>query len=194
MVAVVFMETLCFCLNKPVRQVVTTLTFAHTMARLIYIVINGGLDKMDEGLQTTFSNVFSSKKCLVFWFKFHWFIPHGPIDIRSALVQVMGWCWNKQQTSTWTNDRQSPWQYTGLRAAASWYMEAGTKWPRQHFQQIHLFKEKYLTHWGRDKMAAIFQTTFSNAFSWMKMLKFLLRFHWSLFPRVQSTIFHHWFR
>ena len=26
-----------------------------------------------------------------------------------------------------------------------------------------------LTHWGRDKMAAIFQTTFSNAFSWTKM-------------------------
>ena len=26
-----------------------------------------------------------------------------------------------------------------------------------------------LTHWGRDKMAAIFQTIFSNAFSWMKM-------------------------
>ena len=43
-------------------------------------------------------------------------------------------------------------------------------------------------------MAAIFQTTFSNAFSWMKMFKFLLRFHWSLFPRVQLTIFQHWFR
>ena len=28
-----------------------------------------------------------------------------------------------------------------------------------------------LTHWGRDKMAAIFQT-FSNAFSWMKMFEF----------------------
>ena len=27
-----------------------------------------------------------------------------------------------------------------------------------------------LTHWGRDKMAAIFQTTLSNAFSWMKIL------------------------
>ena len=24
-------------------------------------------------------------------------------------------------------------------------------------------------HWDRDKMAAIFQTTFSNAFSWMKI-------------------------
>ena len=51
-----------------------------------------------------------------------------------------------------------------------------------------------LTHWGRDKMAAIFQTIFSNAFSWMKMYKFRLRFHWSLFPRVQLTIFQHWFR
>ena len=51
-----------------------------------------------------------------------------------------------------------------------------------------------LTHWGRGKMADIFQTTFSNEFSWMKMCKFRLRFHWSLFPRVQLTIFHHWFR
>ena len=51
-----------------------------------------------------------------------------------------------------------------------------------------------LTHWGRDKMASIFQTTISIAFSWMKMFKFRLRFHWSLFPRVQLTIFQHWFR
>ena len=36
-----------------------------------------------------------------------------------------------------------------------------------------------LTHWGRDKMAAIFQTTVSNIFSWMKMYDFRLRFHWS---------------
>ena len=47
---------------------------------------------------------------------------------------------------------------------------------------------KPLTHWGRDKMAAIFLTTFSDAFSWMKMFKFRLRCHWSLFPRVQLTI------
>ena len=42
-----------------------------------------------------------------------------------------------------------------------------------------------LTHWGRDKMAAIFQTTFWNAFSWMKMFDFRLRFHGTLFRRVQ---------
>ena len=51
-----------------------------------------------------------------------------------------------------------------------------------------------LTHWGRDKMAAIFRATFSNAFSWMKIYEFRLRFHWSLFTRVQLTIFQHWFR
>ena len=51
-----------------------------------------------------------------------------------------------------------------------------------------------LTHWGRTKMAAIFQTTFSRAFSSMKMLDFRLKFHWSLFLRVQLPIFQHWFR
>ena len=51
-----------------------------------------------------------------------------------------------------------------------------------------------LTHWGRDKMVAVTQTTRSNAFSWMKMLEFRLRFHWSLFLWVQLTIFQRWFR
>ena len=42
-------------------------------------------------------------------------------------------------------------------------------------------------------MAAIFQTTFSNAFSWMKMYEFRLKFHWILFLRFELTIFQHWF-
>ena len=50
------------------------------------------------------------------------------------------------------------------------------------------------THWGRDKMDAISQTIFSSAFSWMKMFEFRLKFQWSLFLRVQLTIFQHWFR
>ena len=51
-----------------------------------------------------------------------------------------------------------------------------------------------LTYWSRDKMATVSQTTLSNAFSWMKMLEFQSRFHWSLFLGVQLTIFQHWFR
>ena len=58
----------------------------------------------------------------------------------------------------------------------------------------HFAELRVLTHWSRDKMAAISQTTLSNAFSWMKMLEFRLKFHWSLFIRVQFTIVQHWFR
>ena len=42
------------------------------------------------------------------------------------------------------------------------------------------------------QMEASSQTTFSIAFSWMKMFEFRLKFPWSLFPRVQLTIFQHW--
>ena len=47
----------------------------------------------------------------------------------------------------------------------------------------------WLTHWGRDKMAAIAQTTVSNAFSWMKIHEFRFKFPWNLFQRAQLTIF-----
>ena len=40
-----------------------------------------------------------------------------------------------------------------------------------------------LTHWGREKMAAISQTTLSSAFSWMKLSEFRSKFHWSFFPK-----------
>ena len=51
-----------------------------------------------------------------------------------------------------------------------------------------------LTHWGRDNIDAISQTTFSRTFSGMKVFEFLLTFQWNLFLRVKSTIFQHWFR
>ena len=44
------------------------------------------------------------------------------------------------------------------------------------------------------KMSDIFKTTSWNAFSLMEMYEFWLKIHWSLFPRVQSTILQHWFR
>ena len=49
-----------------------------------------------------------------------------------------------------------------------------------------------LTHLPLDKMAAISQKIFSDAFLWMKSFVFWLKFHWSLFLRVQLTITQHW--
>ena len=43
-----------------------------------------------------------------------------------------------------------------------------------------------LTHRGRDKMDAILLTTFSSAFSWMKMFELRLKFLWSLFLRANE--------
>ena len=66
-----------------------------------------------------------------------------------------------------------------------------------NYKYLQWFKRHgmiFKTHWGRYKMAVIFQTTFWNGFSWMKIYEFHLRSHWSLFPRFESIIFQHWFR
>ena len=73
---------------------------------------------------------------------------------------------------------------------SSWLAQYQSMWSSYSMQMCY----GMLTHWGRDKMATVSQTTLSNAFSWMKMLEFLLRFHWSLFLWIQLTIFQHWFR
>ena len=44
------------------------------------------------------------------------------------------------------------------------------------------------------KWPPIWQTTFSNAFSSMKMTKLWFKFHWNMFSGVQLTISQHWFR
>ena len=68
------------------------------------------------------------------------------------------------------------------------------KMPEEHPRQaIHTMATVW-THWSRDKTAAISQKTSVNAFSWMKMHEFRLRFQWSLFLSVQLTIIQHWFR
>ena len=45
-----------------------------------------------------------------------------------------------------------------------------------------------------NKMAAILQMIFLDAFSWLKSFVFWLKFQWSLFLRVQLAINQHWFR
>ena len=44
------------------------------------------------------------------------------------------------------------------------------------FRDLCTFIESKLKHWGRDKMAGIFQTTFSNTFSWIKIMHFYKNF------------------
>ena len=55
-------------------------------------------------------------------------------------------------------------------------------------------KNNGLTQWGRDKMTAISQMIYVNAFSWMKMGEIRLQFHWNMFTRVQLATNYYWFR
>ena len=49
-------------------------------------------------------------------------------------------------------------------------------------------------HWERDKLPEILWTTFSNTFSWMETIVFLMKFHSYLFPwMVRPTISQYWF-
>ena len=80
---------------------------------------------------------------------------------------------------------------------ASWSRTVMDWWRDQVLLEIVYIEYsvvKSSAHSGRDKMAAISQTTIWNAFSWIKILKFWLKFHWSLFLMVQLTIFQHWSR
>ena len=87
--------------------------------------------------------------------------------------QPWGWCF---ETPSW-----SLWRHCNVQRN-SFHPPIST---------VFIFAATSLTHRDRDTMAANFLTTFSNAFSWMRIYKFRLRFHWSLFSRVQLTIFQH---
>ena len=107
-------------------------------------------------------------------------------QLRGKCFHLMTSSWSPQQVTsiTWANIGHDVWHYMV---------------PLGHnelkiFLRICLNGQKPLTHWGRDKMAAISQTMCSNAFSWMEIYEFRLKFHWNLFLRVYLTIFQNWFR
>ena len=112
----------------------------------------------------------------------------------SLLVQIMAWtdaqylnhrCPSVSTGSLWTN-------FSEYRNA---FENAISK--TKYIPGLNVLVNAFicsLTHWGRDKMDAISQTTFWSAFCLMKMFEFRMKFHWSLFLRVELTIFKHWFR
>ena len=79
-------------------------------------------------------------------------------DIKGKLEKL-----SKKYKNTWTKIYCVKLVGVGLASVVqASYIQACTRLPTW-------FTWYVLKHWGRDKMAAIFQTTFSNAFSWMKI-------------------------
>ena len=91
-------------------------------------------------------------------------------------------------------DGGCPWNDTNWAAYHQWplYWLGCSEYFRFHMENTSpYYSHKQLTHWDRDKMATISLTIFSSVFSWMKIFKFRLKCHWSLFPRAQFTICHY---
>ena len=51
-----------------------------------------------------------------------------------------------------------------------------------------------ITHWGRNKMAAIFADDIWKCIFFNEIIAYRFKFHWSLFPMLQLTIYKRWFR
>ena len=102
----------------------------------------------------------------------HWWIPHTEGQLcRTLMITVVS-----------TNKQSIKWPVIWNAIAQMWHNCNGCRY------------RYVLTHWGWDKMTAILQATHSNGFSLIKLLELQLRFHWSLFLRVQLTISQHCFR
>ena len=115
---------------------------------------------------------------------------HYDVSVRSRYLKH-----GKVQTSRSTMWEVSTYLCSGylLLAPKSPYVRL-TSYPTDSvFWYSEIRKEWHsLTHLPLDKMAGISQTTYSKVFSWIKCLVFW--FQWSLFLRIQLTIFQHWFR
>ena len=78
-----------------------------------------------------------------------------------------------------------------------WWFETLSRSLWGHCNEAFTYHVFRLTHISLYKMAAISQTIFLDAGSWVKRFVFWLfwlKFHWTLFLRIQLTITQHWFR
>ena len=55
------------------------------------------------------------------------------------------------------------------------------------YGSLFVYHFTVLTHWGRDKIDAISETTFSNPFSWIKMQEFSLKISLKFVPKVRIS-------
>ena len=165
----------------------------------IVLFINGDGDVKTDGRRGSTSAIpGSSRMCKVFF--------KVPISFLCLFAMLVCPSWGTFSVSNWGDPPKMSTLVTMQKTMQQKLSRHRTLWkkmisflsPARRMSEdntIHVNIEFYdLTHCSRDKMAATLQTTHSNAFSWMKMLEFRLQFNWSLFLRVQATIFQHWFR
>ena len=90
------------------------------------------------------------------------------VKLLEKYTSTVGWN-HKRQITLDNKDLESTGQFHRIFIIYLWYVWIYICIYIYMYIYICMYVYIYgLTHWGRINMAAIFQTTFSNAFSWMK--------------------------
>ena len=82
------------------------------------------------------------------------------------------------------------WRYNVTSSLIGW----AHTWRHQDLTPYGMSRPQWVNSSPPGQNGCHFADNFFNAFSWMKMYQFRLRFHWNLFLRLKFTIFQQWFR
>ena len=127
--------------------------------------------------------------CL-FWFRICWY-SSCLFCTSSHRVPLHHSPWQRKPVLPWVNLPPVSW-LSPMVKQQPWNMKLNTSASPRSLSLMEVCMKRFrvlieLTHGSRDKMAAISQTTFSNAFSWIKMFQFWIKFRWSC--SIHLTIF-----
>ena len=143
------------CSIKNMTLALTDVAKTMPLNSTAYCLTHLPLDKMVTVSQTTVSNAFSWMKGFVFWFNFHWSLC---LRVQLTISQR----WFRSAPSHYLNQC---WHISLTHICSTQGRWVKTLRPKQN---------------GRHSVNNISK----NAFSSMKIFKFRLWFHWSLFLRV----------
>ena len=111
------------------------------------------------------------KQFMTLRFYILWVYSQNFLDLMPPVAQG---CWGKATVISGLFFKDSYcWSALGLT------MRVCIRENGQIMVKCHFFMLNHLTHLPMDKMAAVSQAIFSDAFSWMKCFVFWLNFHWS---------------
>ena len=137
---------------------------------------------------------------IMVWFHLHYgltYIMIWPTSWHS--VWFVSLCFQIPLLQWHTSVRHSPpglpagGRRTVCQTLPSWCSHTQSKFGKQWWAVMAAYNSQplkcceilvILTHWGRDKMAAISHTTFSRVFSTVKNFEIWIKFHWNMFLRV----------
>ena len=100
-----------------------------------------------------------------------WEIWMYPLILVKSLTLI--WRWSTSRWNLWVCISR---RFTGTSKMHSLCPGEYIKRGMSDFCENGRFCYWVLKHWDQDKMTTVFQTRFSNAFSWMKMYEFWLKF------------------